>query len=123
MITKMLAIVIASMFMATAACASNDPLKDLVDGSNDCRKFASVEDEILVPFVKWLVGYRDGLAALSRLDKRLAGLPQDPLVLGALVLSSCHASPHRSIAEAANDVFERLINSHPGRRLTLSRPR
>jgi len=111
--------VTALALMTTAAYAGEaDPLS-LVNSSNGCRKFASVEDAVLEPFMRWLAGYRDGVAALAVLDKRLGTLPRSPYLLGALVLSSCHAKPDRTIGEVANEVFEKLLNQEPGQRLKL----
>ena len=56
-----------------------------------------MDDPTLEPFIIWLAGYRDGVAALAVLDKRLGDLPRDVYVLGALVLSTCHAKPDQSI--------------------------
>jgi hypothetical protein len=75
--------------------------------------------ELVEPFMRWPGGYRDGVAALVVLDKRLDTLPRDPYLLGALVLSSCHAKPDRTIGEVANEVFEKLLNREPGKRLKL----
>jgi Sel1 repeat-containing protein len=94
-----------------------------VASSDGCRKFASVDDTTLEPFMRWLAGYRDGAAAMAALDKRLADLPRDPFLLGALVLSSCHANPDRSIGEVANGVIEMFVNKQPGRRLNLGVPK
>jgi hypothetical protein len=117
--TSLMIIAAALALMTTAAYAVEaDPL-GLVNSSNGCRKFESVEDVVLEPFMRWLSGYRDGVAALVVLDKRLGTLPRDPYFLGALVLSSCHAKPDRSIGEVANEVFEKLINRGPGQPLKL----
>jgi hypothetical protein len=109
----------AFALMTTATYIVKAEKLDLVDSSNGCRKFASVEDAILEPFMRWLSGYRDGVAALAVLDKRLGNLPRDTYLLGALVLSSCHAKPDRSIGEVANETFEMFINREPGQRLKL----
>jgi hypothetical protein len=100
----------------TGATNKGDAL-DLIASSNECKKFESVDDEIFGPFMRWLVGYRDGMTALANLDKRLGNLPRDPYLLGALVLSACHAKPDQSIGEVARGVFEMLINRQSDPRL------
>jgi len=120
---SMLITAAALALITTAAYAGEAKPLDLVDGPNGCRKFASVDDATLEPFMRWLAGYRDGAAALAIFDKRLATLPRDPYLLGALVLSACHAKPDRSIGEVAKGMIEILINDKPGPRLNLRGPR
>jgi hypothetical protein len=96
---------------------------DIIDGSKGCRNFASVDNAVLVPFMRWVAGYRDGTAALAIIDKRLSYLPRNPYVLGALVLSSCHAKPDRSIGEVAGEVIQKLIKQQPSRPLNPGVPR
>jgi hypothetical protein len=60
----------------------------------------------------WLSGYRDGIAALAGLDKRLGvALPYDQLV--ALVLVYCRNKQDQSVGEAVTGAFEMTLNALP----------
>jgi hypothetical protein len=78
------------------------------------------------PMLRWLVGYRDGIAALAVLDKRLSaqnvgGIDSDELATA--VLAYCKAKQAQPVGDAATGVFELLINTQPGRRLDLALPK
>jgi len=74
-------------------------------------------------FLTWFFGYRDGLAALAKIDGRLKALPQVPPVqLGAMFLTYCRNKQSLPLGEAATGVFELTLNAQPGSRFDLRVP-
>jgi hypothetical protein len=70
-----------------------------------------VDDETLEPFIRWVAGYSDGVAALAAHDKRRLGkFPRNVYVLGALVLSVCNAKNDQSIGQVARELLERFVD-------------
>lgn len=68
----------------------------------------------------WMVGYMDGLRAVSMLDKRLRTLSEaGSLTVGPMVLAYCQKKPEDTLIGAATGVAEFLMNAQPGRRLDL----
>jgi hypothetical protein len=120
--TSLPTIVVAFTLIAATVYAGNDDLPSepplhVVERSTGCRNFERADDATLEPFIRWLAGYRDGVAALAVFDKRLGDVNIN--LLAALVLSSCHPKPDRYIGEVANEILEVLISHKPGRRLNL----
>jgi len=107
---------VANANYARAQVSDELPLA-IVEKSTKCTNFQKADDETLEPFVRWLAGYRDGVAALAVFDKRLAEVKVN--ILAVLVLSACHAKPDRSIGEVANEMLQVIINHEPGPRLNL----
>jgi len=74
-------------------------------------------------FLIWFFGYRDGLAAMAKIDGRLKALPQVPPVqLGAMFLTYCRNKQSITLGEAATGVFELTLNAQPGSRFDLRVP-
>jgi hypothetical protein len=68
----------------------------------------------------WLVGYMDGLRAVSVLDKRLGTLSEaGSLTVGPMLLAFCQKNQEDTMIGAATSVAEFLINAQPGRTLNL----
>ena len=71
----------------------------------------------------WIAGYRDGIAALSKLDKRFATVARNNLdEIGPMVLAICKAEPNTPAGEATTMVYEMMINMLPGERVDLTVP-
>jgi hypothetical protein len=68
----------------------------------------------------WLVGYMDGLRAVSVLDKRLGTLSEaGSLTVGPMLLAFCQKNQEDTMIGAATSVAELLINAQPGHTLNL----
>jgi hypothetical protein len=64
------------------------------------------------PVLRWLVGFRDGLASLAVLDKRLLHLQNvDPDTLADFVFTLCKLNPAWSVEQAVRAEFWIMINS------------
>jgi hypothetical protein len=116
---------IASLFERTTPAVAAQPWKDVRTFS--CRDVISPNDGSLTPktgaALTWLAGYRDGVASLAAVDRRLKNVGEiglDPL--GAMVLAYCKAKPEMPMVEAVTGVFEFSINAQAGERIDLALP-
>lgn len=72
----------------------------------------------------WLMGYFDGITALSAIDPRVQALRKtDFNQLASVLLASCAAKPSQLVGETVTDLFALFINAQPGVPLELATPR
>ena len=110
---KLPLIVTAIALMTGAAHAGNPPSWDDIPHYK-CSEIIGndgSQTRKTVPVLIWLAGYREGIAALAALDKRLSMIPAD---ISLSVLVGCENAPTRSLDDVVVSIFAMMINALPG---------
>jgi hypothetical protein len=106
-----LAIVAASASTANAGPLDDVPIWKCSDIVTPDGQFTDKTKAV----AQWLVGYRDGIAALASLDPRFKSIgDMDSTDLGASVVTICRSKRDMTVAQVTASVMEMMINAMPG---------